>query len=216
MRASLFRSRRLRGALPSAPAPATSAAASCVRIERRKLRGQFVANHPEHRDGFEAVLRGSVGADGEFVDGIEIQRAFDATRATATTTATAPAALLERLALMDKRTALPGTLSRGMRQKLALGCAFIHDPSVLLLDEPLTGLDPHAIRSMKDMIVAHAERGAAVLLSSHQLSLVSELCHEVVVLRAGQAVARATPAELAGSRQAGGRGLEDAVLELLS
>ncbi len=129
---------------------------------------------------------------------------------------TPPAALLERLALMEKRTALPGTLSRGMRQKLALGCAFIHDPSVLLLDEPLTGLDPHAIRSMKDMIVAHAERGAAVLLSSHQLSLVSELCHEVVVLRAGQAVARATPAELAGSRQAGGRGLEDAVLELLS
>ncbi len=131
-----------------------------------------------------------------------------------TSAPTAP--LLERLALVEKRAALPGTLSRGMRQKLALGCAFIHDPAVLLLDEPLTGLDPHAIRAMKDMIVAHAAGGAAVLLSSHQLSLVSELCHEVVVLRQGQAIARATPAELAGTRQAGGRGLEDAVLELLS
>ena len=124
--------------------------------------------------------------------------------------------LLDSLSLADRRRALPSELSRGMRQQLALGCAFIHDPKVLLLDEPLTGLDPRAMRRMKDRILGHAQAGAAVLLSSHQLHLVRELCTEVAVLRHGRIVARAAPDALASSRTAGGATLEDVVLDLLA
>jgi ABC-2 type transport system ATP-binding protein len=86
----------------------------------------------------------------------------------------------------------------------------------VLLDEPLTGLDPRAMRRMKDRILGHAQAGAAVLLSSHQLHLVRELCTDVVVLRHGRIVARAAPDALASSRTAGGATLEDVVLDLLA
>lgn len=118
--------------------------------------------------------------------------------------------LLASLGLAGRRDALPTELSRGMRQQLALGCAFIHDPRVLLLDEPLTGLDPAAMRQMKDRIRAHAAAGAAVVLSSHQLHLVSELCDDVAVLRRGRVVARGAPAALTS-----GGTLEETVLGLL-
>jgi ABC-2 type transport system ATP-binding protein len=126
-------------------------------------------------------------------------------------------ALLADLDLHDRRRAFPDELSRGMRQKLALGCAFVHDPQVLLLDEPLTGLDPIGIRRMKDAIKHRASGGAAVLLSSHLLDVVSELCARVIVLAHGKALAEGTPRELAarGSEQGTGT-LEDAVLDLLT
>jgi len=126
-------------------------------------------------------------------------------------------ALLAELELTDRRQSLPGELSRGMRQKLALGCAFIHDPQVLLLDEPLTGLDPVGIRRMKDAIRSKAADGTAVLLSSHQLDVVRELCTRVIVLGHGKVLAQGSPAEIAGRGGALGPGtLEDAVLNLLA
>jgi len=126
-------------------------------------------------------------------------------------------ALLAELELTDRRQSLPGELSRGMRQKLALGCAFIHDPQVLLLDEPLTGLDPVGIRRMKDAIRSKAAAGTAVLLSSHQLDVVRELCTRVIVLGHGKVLAQGSPAEIAGRGGALGPGtLEDAVLNLLA
>ena len=124
-------------------------------------------------------------------------------------------ALLADLELGDRRTALPDELSRGMRQKLALGCAFIHDPRVLLLDEPLTGLDPVGIRRMKDAIRQKAAGGAAVLLSSHLLGVVSELCARVIVLGHGKALAEGSPADIAARGPTLGGTLEDAVLNLL-
>jgi ABC-2 type transport system ATP-binding protein len=75
--------------------------------------------------------------------------------------------LLTELELQDKRDVLPDALSRGMKQKLAIACGLLHDPRALLLDEPLTGLDPGAIRKTKQTILRQAERGAAVILSSH-------------------------------------------------
>jgi ABC-2 type transport system ATP-binding protein len=126
-------------------------------------------------------------------------------------------ALLAGLELGDRRRALPDELSRGMRQKLALGCAFLHDPKVLLLDEPLTGLDPIGIRRMKDAISRKAAEGAAVLLSSHLLDVVSELCGRVIVLGHGKTLAEGSPAELAAGGSVPGTGtLEDAVLDLLT
>ncbi len=123
-------------------------------------------------------------------------------------------ALLADLELTDRARSLPDQLSRGMRQKLTLGCALIHDPTVLLLDEPLTGLDPLGMRRTKDLILRRAAAGAAVLLSSHLLGLVSELCTRVVVLGQGRAIAVGAPAEIAARRSGGN--LEDAVIDLIS
>jgi len=96
--------------------------------------------------------------------------------------------LLARLDLEGKRDALAGELSRGMRQKVAIACGYLHDPGAILLDEPLTGLDPRGIRTMRDSIRDRAGAGAAVLVSSHLLSLVEGLCTSVLVLQRGRVV----------------------------
>jgi ABC-2 type transport system ATP-binding protein len=97
--------------------------------------------------------------------------------------------LLEELELTDKGDALPGELSRGMKQKLAIACGLLHEPRALFFDEPLTGLDPLGIRRMKSTIVERARRGAAIVVSSHLLHLVEEIANRVLILKAGQRAA---------------------------
>ena len=124
--------------------------------------------------------------------------------------------LLAELELGGKRRALPGELSRGMRQKLAIACGLLHDPEALLFDEPLTGLDPVGIRKMKATIMQRAEAGSAVLLSSHLLHLVEELCDRVLILLDGRMVAFGSIAEIvAGLPDLAGRPLEDVFLRLV-
>jgi len=124
-------------------------------------------------------------------------------------------ALLGELELSEKKRALPGELSRGMRQKLAIACGLLHDPSVLILDEPLTGLDPGGMRRMRETITKRASAGTAVILSSHLLNLVEELCTKLLVLRRGQRVAYGTIDEIIGTHpQLAGRSLEDVFLAL--
>lgn len=98
-------------------------------------------------------------------------------------------ALLEEMELTGKEKALPGELSRGMKQKLSIACGFLHSPRLILLDEPLTGLDPIGIRRMKASLRRRAEEGAALVLSSHLLPLVEELCHRLLVIAGGRAMA---------------------------
>ncbi|MCY2962022.1 MAG: ABC transporter ATP-binding protein [Planctomycetota bacterium] len=93
--------------------------------------------------------------------------------------------LLERFELTEKRAALGGELSRGMRQKLAFCMAWIHEPGLVLMDEPLSGLDPRAIRSAKDEIRRLAQTGTAVVLSSHQLELIQELADRILIIDRG-------------------------------
>lgn len=97
--------------------------------------------------------------------------------------------LLAELELSDKLESLPNELSRGMKQKLAIACGLLHTPSVIILDEPLTGLDPLGIRRMKDSIVKRARAGAAVIISSHLLHLVEEMCSHLLILKGGRKVA---------------------------
>ena len=124
-------------------------------------------------------------------------------------------ALLSEMELGDRRDSLPDELSRGMKQKLAIACGLLHDPRALLLDEPLTGLDPGAIRRMKRTIRDRAERGAAVILSSHLLGLVEELCSRILVIQNGEMVAMGTLNDIiAGRPGLAGRGLEDVFLAL--
>jgi ABC-2 type transport system ATP-binding protein len=125
-------------------------------------------------------------------------------------------ALLDELDLADKRRALPGELSRGMKQKLAIACGLLHEPRALLLDEPLTGLDPVAIRRMKATITSRAAGGAAVILSSHLLHLVEEICTRVLVMQRGRTVAFGTiPEIVAGNPQLQSQSLEDVFLALI-
>ena len=104
--------------------------------------------------------------------------------------------LLEEFELADKRRALPSELSRGMKQKLMIACGFIHSPDVIIFDEPLTGLDPLGIRRMKESITARAAQGASVILSSHLLHLVEELCDTVAVIQHGNLVVHGTISDL--------------------
>jgi len=108
--------------------------------------------------------------------------------------------LLAEMELTEKRGVLPSELSRGMKQKLSVAMALLHDPAVLILDEPLTGLDPSGIRRMKDTIRRRAERGTAVILSSHLLNLVEELCTRLLLLRRGEVAALGTISELRALR----------------
>ncbi len=103
--------------------------------------------------------------------------------------------LLERFELADRRGALGGELSRGMRQKLAFCCAWLGNPRLLLLDEPLSGLDPRGIRSAKQAILEVASDGAAVILSSHLLELVEALATRILIIDLGGKLFDGTLAE---------------------
>jgi ABC-2 type transport system ATP-binding protein len=105
--------------------------------------------------------------------------------------------LLDELELSGKEHALPGELSRGMRQKVVIACGLVREATALLFDEPLTGLDPIGIRKMRETIVARGRAGAAILLSSHLLHLVEEICTRIIIMDGGRIVADGTFAELA-------------------
>jgi ABC-2 type transport system ATP-binding protein len=107
------------------------------------------------------------------------------------------AVLLDELELAGKERSLPGELSRGMRQKVVIACGLVRPATTLLFDEPLTGLDPIGIRRMRNTIVARARDGAAILLSSHLLHLVEEVCSRVIIMDRGRKIADGTFAELA-------------------
>jgi ABC-2 type transport system ATP-binding protein len=106
-------------------------------------------------------------------------------------------ALIEELELTGKERSLPSELSRGMRQKVVIACGLVRPASTLLFDEPLTGLDPVGIRRMRQTIVARARAGACVLVSSHLLHMVEEICTRVIIMDRGRKIADGTVAELA-------------------
>ena len=123
--------------------------------------------------------------------------------------------ILDELQLLEKRSVLPGELSRGMRQKLAIACGLIHDPAALILDEPLTGLDPGGMRRMRATIAGRASSGVAIVLSSHLLHLVEELCTKLLVMSRGRGVAYGTIDEIVRDRpDLAGRTLEELFLAL--
>jgi ABC-2 type transport system ATP-binding protein len=105
--------------------------------------------------------------------------------------------LLEELELAGRKDALPGELSRGMKQKLAIACGLLHSPKMIFFDEPLTGLDPIGIRRMKASILKRAREGAAILISSHLLHLVEEISSRILILKDGKKVIDGTMAEVA-------------------
>ena len=107
-------------------------------------------------------------------------------------------ALLARYNLADKKDALVATLSKGMRQKLSVACALVHDANVLLFDEPLIGIDPEGARELKDELRRSRDEGASLLISTHLLDTAENLCDRVIVMRKGVKIAEGTVQDLRG------------------
>ena len=96
---------------------------------------------------------------------------------------------LDRLGLTDRAEAKLEELSHGNQQRAQLAAALVHEPDLLVLDEPFAGLDPIAMRTLADVLRDEAARGAAVVFSSHQLELVEDICEDVVIIDHGRIVA---------------------------
>jgi len=140
----------------------------------------------------------------EFVAGLWGLRAEDA----------APRAheLLDWLGLRQHAHELTEGFSRGMKQKLALAGALIHAPELLILDEPLTGLDAAAARQVKDLLLSHVASGGAVILTTHILEVAEQLAQRIGIISHGRLIAEGTLAELRERTQ--GASLEDVFLQL--
>lgn len=106
---------------------------------------------------------------------------------------------LERLGIADRRNSKVETLSHGNQQRVQLTAALVHDPELLVLDEPLSGLDPTGIDAIGQVLVERARAGCCVLFSSHQLDQVEELCEQVTIIDHGRLVVSGTVDELAMS-----------------
>ena len=122
-------------------------------------------------------------------------------------------AVLKRLDLWEKRGELGANLSKGMKQKLACACAFVHRARVFCFDEPLIGLDPKGARELKEMLRESRDAGAAVLVSTHMLDTAERLCDRVIIMDRGAVVEQGTMDEL-HARVTMGATLEEMFLHL--
>lgn len=120
--------------------------------------------------------------------------------------------LLDWLDLTKHAHELTEGFSRGMKQKLALAGALIHEPQLLILDEPLTGLDAAAARQVKDLLLEHVSGGGTVILTTHILEVAERLAQRIGIIEHGRLIAEGTLDELRG--QAGAATLEDVFLQL--
>jgi ABC-2 type transport system ATP-binding protein len=121
--------------------------------------------------------------------------------------------LLRLFDLADVRDDLIDSYSHGMKQKITIAAALIHDPKVLVLDEPTVGLDPKSARLIKDILRQLADRGAAVFLSTHILEIAERMCDRIGIIDRGSLVAVGTMDELRAMGK-GERSLEDIFLSL--
>ncbi len=122
--------------------------------------------------------------------------------------------LLQILDLFDQRHERCEGFSRGMKQKVALAGALIHDPRLLMLDEPLTGLDAAIARQVKDLLAERICRGAAIILTTHILEVAERLADRIGIIQNGRLIAQGTAAELCAGGGSPGATLEDAFLRL--
>lgn len=142
----------------------------------------------------------------EFVAGLW---AVDATRA-----ASRAEDLLKWLELWDNRVEYTEGFSRGMRQKLALAGALIHEPKLMILDEPLTGLDARAAKAVKDMLIDFVAKGNTVVLTTHILDIAERIAERISIIAKGRIVAQGTLEELRALSGVAGASLEDVFLNL--
>jgi len=122
--------------------------------------------------------------------------------------------LLALFDLEDKRDELVESYSHGMRQKLIISSAFVHRPDVIVVDEPMVGLDPKAARILKDLFREYTNRGHTVMMSTHTLEVAEAMCDRIGIIQGGVIRAYGTMQELRASAETGTMGLEDIFLRL--
>lgn len=123
--------------------------------------------------------------------------------------------LLRRFSLLEKADQLVATLSKGMRQKLSVACALVHEAKVFLMDEPIIGIDPAGVAEFKRLLVELRESGAAILVSTHLLDIAERLCDRVVILSQGKKLAEGSLGDLRLLRNSDAS-LEELFLEFVS
>lgn len=122
--------------------------------------------------------------------------------------------LLDWLDLLKHADELIEGFSRGMKQKLALAGALIHAPELIILDEPLTGLDAAAARQVKDVLLKHVKQGGTVILTTHILEVAERLAERIGIIQHGKLIAEGTLDELRHQTQSSSASLEDVFLQL--
>ena len=123
----------------------------------------------------------------------------------------------ELLALFDLeewKDELVESYSHGMRQKLIISSAFVHKPEVIVVDEPMVGLDPKAAKTLKDLFREYARRGNTIMMSTHTLEVAQSMCDRIGIIQRGVIRACGTMDELRASAESGVTGLEDIFLRL--
>ncbi|CAN7551321.1 ABC transporter ATP-binding protein [Pseudoduganella sp. LjRoot289] len=121
--------------------------------------------------------------------------------------------LLRELGLEDVTEEFAVNYSLGMKKKLGLACALVHNPKVLVLDEPINGLDPRAARDVQERLLAAAAQGTTIFISTHLLDMAERMCSRVGIIHRGALVASGTLAELRGAAHADSS-LEDVFLKI--
>jgi ABC-2 type transport system ATP-binding protein len=122
--------------------------------------------------------------------------------------------LLELFQLTDWKNELIESYSHGMRQKLLISSALIHQPEVIVVDEPMVGLDPRSARILKDLLRTFVSRGGSVFLSTHTLEVAEAMCDRIAIISEGRIIARGTMEELRAQADAGGAHLEEIFLKV--
>jgi ABC-2 type transport system ATP-binding protein len=122
--------------------------------------------------------------------------------------------LLEVFSLSDWKDELIESYSHGMRQKLLITSALIHQPELIVVDEPMVGLDPRSARILKDLFRAYANRGGTVFLSSHTLEVVEAVCDRIAIIRNGDIIAKGTMDDLRTQVDSGEAHLEEIFLKM--
>ncbi|HMC54687.1 MAG TPA: ABC transporter ATP-binding protein [Gemmatimonadaceae bacterium] len=123
----------------------------------------------------------------------------------------------ELMALFDLeewRDELVESYSHGMRQKLIISSAFVHRPEVIVVDEPMVGLDPKAARILKDLFREYTHRGHTIMMSTHTLEVAESMCNRIAIIQGGRIRAEGTMADLRQHASGGAVGLEDIFLKL--
>ncbi|HOD63940.1 MAG TPA: ABC transporter ATP-binding protein [Smithellaceae bacterium] len=123
--------------------------------------------------------------------------------------------LLERFALWQWKDEIVEAYSHGMKQRLIIAAALLHDPRVMVIDEPMVGLDPEAVRMVRDILKGLAQQNVTIFVSTHTLSLAEDLCDRIGVIHKGTLLAQGTVAELNLAAKTGEARLEEVFLTLV-
>jgi ABC-2 type transport system ATP-binding protein len=124
------------------------------------------------------------------------------------------AELLDHLELTPWKEELVESYSHGMKQRLVVCAALLHEPKILVIDEPMVGMDPKGARTLKDLLCALAKTGTTVFLSTHSISVAEEICHRIGIIRKGRLISCGTMSEIQAQTDGGNGNLESAFLEL--